>query len=119
MPVMIWGNGACSANSRLHQVSLTQEYLLLHLKSPLVSPRRLIAIVSGTPNNGGGTMAEQITKGIMWAISNAGKGTYAHMDTSRVSAAGMSCGSIEAYAEGRKEDEEDEGRLWIACGIYD
>ncbi|KAK6865356.1 hypothetical protein PG995_001884 [Apiospora arundinis] len=83
MPVMIWGNGACSANSRLHQVSLTQEYLLLHLKSPLVSPRRLIAIVSGTPNNGGGTMAEQITKGIMWAISNAGKGTYAHMDTSR------------------------------------
>ncbi|KAK8020054.1 hypothetical protein PG990_005192 [Apiospora arundinis] len=99
MPVMIWGNGACSANSRLHQ--------------------GVIAIVSGTPNNGGGTMAEQITKGTIWAISNAGKGTYAHMDTSRVSAAGMSCGSIEAYAEARKEDEEDEGRLWIACGIYD
>ncbi|KAK8050195.1 hypothetical protein PG994_011925 [Apiospora phragmitis] len=40
-----------------------------------------------------------MTSGITWAVSNAGKGTYAHMDTSRIAAAGMSCGGIEAYAQ--------------------
>ncbi|KAK8873493.1 hypothetical protein PGQ11_004007 [Apiospora arundinis] len=50
------------------------------------------AIVYGTPNNGG-------------------KGTYAYMDTSRVAAVGMRCGGTEAYAQVRKEDEEDKGRL--------
>lgn len=40
-----------------------------------------------------------MTDGITWAVRHAGQGTYAHMDTSRISAAGMSCGGIEAYAQ--------------------
>ncbi|KAK8027789.1 hypothetical protein PG991_004845 [Apiospora marii] len=59
----------------------------------------VIAIVSGTPHNGGGTTAQQMTNGITWAVSHAGQGTYAHMDASRIAAAGMSCGGIEAYAQ--------------------
>ncbi|KAK8055077.1 hypothetical protein PG993_000304 [Apiospora rasikravindrae] len=88
MPVLVWGNGACSANSLSHQNFLLE-----------IASWGIIAIASGTPNNGGGTTAEQMTNGITWAVSNAGKGAYAHMDARRIAAAGMSCGGIEAYAQ--------------------
>ncbi|KAK7950957.1 uncharacterized protein PG986_006685 [Apiospora aurea] len=107
LPVMVWGNGACSANSLSHQVRREKRTIVNMMKTDWENQNFLleiaswgvIAIVSGTPNNGGGTTAQQMTNGITWAVNNAGKGTYAHMDTSWIAAAGMSCGGIEAYAQ--------------------
>ena len=34
---------------------------------------------------------------IDWAMASAGKGHYAHLDASRITAVEQSCGGLEAY----------------------
>lgn len=87
MPVMVWGNGACSDNSLSHQNFLLE-----------IASYGIVIVVSGVPNGGGGTSAQTMTQSIDWAVANAGKGNWVNMDASRIAVAGMSCGGIEAYA---------------------
>lgn len=89
MPVLVWGNGACSADGLSH-VNFNLE----------IASWGVIVIASGEPRQGGSTSADQMKQAINWAQSNAGKGNYANMDASRIAAAGMSCGGTEAYAMG-------------------
>lgn len=87
MPVMVWGNGACSDDSLSHQNFLLE-----------IASYGIIVVVSGVPNGaGGGTSAQTMTASIDWAVNNAGQGDWANMDASRIAAAGMSCGGVEAY----------------------
>lgn len=86
MPVMVWGNGACSDNSLSHQNFLLE-----------IASYGIIVVVSGVPNGGGGTSAQTMTASIDWAVNNAGQGDWVNMDASRIAAAGMSCGGVEAY----------------------
>lgn len=39
-----------------------------------------------------------MTEAIDWAVQNAGQGDWTNVDSSKVAAAGMSCGGTEAYA---------------------
>jgi predicted peptidase len=89
MPVVVWGNGACSANGLSH-VNFNLE----------VASWGIVLIAQGEPNQSGSTTAAQMKQAIDWISSNAGKGNYANVDASRIAAAGMSCGGTEAYAMG-------------------
>ncbi|KAL4799469.1 hypothetical protein BDV19DRAFT_376300 [Aspergillus venezuelensis] len=86
LPVLIWGNGACSANGTLFGNLLTN-----------IASYGFVAIASGAPN-GEGTTDVQLMKDALDRINNkAGVGKYATVDSSRVAVAGQSCGGLEAY----------------------
>jgi hypothetical protein len=89
MPVVVWGNGACSANGLSH-VNFNLE----------IASWGVIVISSGEPNQGGSTSVAMMRGSIDWISQNAGRGTYANVDASRIAAAGMSCGGTEALAMG-------------------
>jgi hypothetical protein len=84
LPVLVWGNGACSANGTQVAGFLSQ-----------IASYGFIAIASGSPDGRGSTTAEQMTQSVSWAASGA-NGLF-NVDTSRIMAAGYSCGGIEAY----------------------
>lgn len=87
IPVVVWGNGACSDDPvALHGPFL--EELAAH---------GLLVIASGTPGGSGTTTSEMMTESIDWATQNAGQGDWANIDSSQIAAAGMSCGGLEAY----------------------
>ncbi|KAK4102436.1 hypothetical protein N658DRAFT_446885, partial [Parathielavia hyrcaniae] len=88
LPVLVWGNGGCFANAT------HQEPFLVQLAS-----HGVLVIASGTPGGSGRTTAEDMTDSIDFISSNAGRGDWAHVDASRIAAAGYSCGGIEAYAQ--------------------
>ncbi|KAL2072919.1 hypothetical protein VTL71DRAFT_10243 [Oculimacula yallundae] len=88
MPVLLWGNGGCSADS------LQSAPFLIQLAS-----HGILVIASGTPKGSGSTTAAQMTAGIDWIKNKAGTGAYANVDASRIIAAGWSCGGVEAYAQ--------------------
>ncbi|KAK4251843.1 hypothetical protein C7999DRAFT_10473 [Corynascus novoguineensis] len=88
LPVMLWGNGGCSADATGQAPFLTE-----------LASHGVLVIASGTPGNGGGTTAEIMTQSIDFITSNAGQGDWANIDASRITAAGWSCGGIEAYAQ--------------------
>lgn len=85
---MLWGNGGCSADATGQAPFLTE-----------LASHGVLVIASGTPGNGGGTTAEIMTQSIDFITSNAGQGDWANIDASRITAAGWSCGGIEAYAQ--------------------
>lgn len=87
LPVLLWGEGGCSADS------MESSPFLIQLAS-----FGILVIASGTPKGSGSTTAAQMTAGTDWIKSKAGTGTYANVDASRIIAAGWSCGGVEAYA---------------------
>jgi predicted peptidase len=89
IPVLVWGNGACSSDSLSH-VNFNLE----------VAAWGVVVIAQGTPGQQGSTTPDMMKAAIDWATTTAGSGTYANVDASRIAAAGMSCGGTEAYAMG-------------------
>ena len=85
MPVLIWGNGACSNQGRSNQALLEQ-----------VASYGFLAIAEGAPNGGGTSNSQTMKAAIDWVSQNAGKGSYANVDASKIMAAGFSCGGTEA-----------------------
>lgn len=85
MPVLIWGNGACSNQGRSNQALLEQ-----------VASHGFLAIAEGAPNGGGTSNSQTMKQAIDWVTQNAGKGAYANVDASKIMAAGFSCGGTEA-----------------------
>jgi dienelactone hydrolase len=40
-------------------------------------------------------------QGVDWAVQNAGRGKWANINASKIAAAGMSCGGVQAYSLNR------------------
>lgn len=89
MPVVVWGNGACSSDSLSH-VNFNLE----------VAAWGIVLISQGTPGQQGSTNSGMMKQAIDWISTNAGSGNYVNVNASRIAAAGMSCGGTEAYAMG-------------------
>jgi hypothetical protein len=90
IPVMVWGNGACSSNGMLFQKSLFE-----------AASHGFLVLANGPQSGGAGqTNAHMQTESMDWLDKNAGQGKYAHVDKSRLASAGQSCGGLEAYVAG-------------------
>ncbi|KAK2768867.1 hypothetical protein FQN54_000727 [Arachnomyces sp. PD_36] len=87
VPVLVWGNGACSSDVSQHQPFLEE-----------IASWGILVVASGTLGGGSTTTPEMMTASIDWASDNAGQGDYANIDATQIAAAGMSCGGTEAYA---------------------
>ncbi|KAF2688142.1 hypothetical protein K458DRAFT_440836 [Lentithecium fluviatile CBS 122367] len=86
LPVMLWGNGGCSADA-IGQAPFLQQ----------LASYGVLIIASGTPKGTSQTTSKLMTQSIDWITQQAGKGSYANVDASRIVAAGWSCGGVEAY----------------------
>lgn len=100
IPVMLWGNGGCSANG-IGQAPFLQQ----------IASQGVLVIASGAPNGQGSTTSAVMKASIDWIKNQAGKGNYANVDASRIVAAGWSCGGIEAY------DQINDARV-MGVGIW-
>ncbi len=90
LPILVWGNGACSANG-LSQGNFLRE----------IASHGFLAIANGAPNGSGSTNAQMLTQSIDWAVaenSRSGSKYYNRLDTTKIAVAGFSCGGLEAYA---------------------
>ncbi|GIJ36391.1 cellulose binding domain-containing protein [Micromonospora sediminimaris] len=90
LPILVWGNGGCSANG-LSQGNFLRE----------IASHGFLAIANGAPNGSGSTTSQMLTQSIDWAVaenSRQGSKYYGKLDTSKVAVAGFSCGGLEAYA---------------------
>lgn len=85
MPVLVWGNGACSTDGRSNAALLQN-----------IASYGFLAIAEGGPNGGGTSNAGTMKSAIDWITSKAGTGDYANVDASKLMAAGFSCGGVEA-----------------------
>ncbi|KAF2395894.1 hypothetical protein EJ06DRAFT_517336 [Trichodelitschia bisporula] len=87
LPVLIWGNGACSSNGTYFRRSLFQ-----------VASNGFFVIANGAPTGGKGqTTSKMQIDSLNWIKANAGKGKFAAVDGTRIAAAGQSCGGLETY----------------------
>ncbi|WP_174533122.1 cellulose binding domain-containing protein [Micromonospora chalcea] len=90
LPILVWGNGACSANG-LSQGNFLRE----------IASHGFLAIANGAPNGSGSTNAQMLTQSIDWAVaenSRSGSKYFNRLDTTKIAVAGFSCGGLEAYA---------------------
>ncbi|MEU8211515.1 cellulose binding domain-containing protein [Micromonospora sp. NPDC049044] len=90
LPILVWGNGGCSANG-LSQGNFLRE----------IASHGFLAIANGAPNGSGSTTSQMLTQSIDWAFaenSRQGSKYYNKIDTTKVAVAGFSCGGLEAYA---------------------
>jgi len=89
LPVIIWGNGACSGDGTGFSKFLTE-----------IASHGYFIVANGKPGAGmsSTTKASDLPDAIDWIYANAGKGPYATVDKTRLAAAGQSCGGIQAYS---------------------
>ncbi|MFG2046625.1 cellulose binding domain-containing protein [Micromonospora sp. NPDC048935] len=90
LPIVVWGNGGCSANG-LSQGNFLRE----------IASHGFLAIANGAPNGSGSTTSQMLTQSIDWAVaenSRPGSKYFNRIDTTKVAVAGFSCGGLEAYA---------------------
>jgi hypothetical protein len=108
MPIVVWGNGACSANGTWFQEFLT----------PL-SGYGVLVIASGTPNGSGSTTGDMLIDAIDWAVAEntrAGSKYFGKLDTGAVAAMGQSCGGLEAM--GASSDPRVASTVLWNSGIF-
>jgi hypothetical protein len=84
MPILIWGNGACSADGTSNREFLSE-----------IASYGYLIVSQGTPGGGGSTTQDQMRAAITWAANGAG-GLY-NVNTAQIMTAGYSCGGTEAY----------------------
>jgi hypothetical protein len=89
LPVIVWGNGACSGDGLGFSKFLTE-----------IASHGYFIIANGKPGAamGSTTSAKDLPAAIDWVYANAGKGIYNTVDKTRLAAAGQSCGGIQAYS---------------------
>ncbi len=99
MPVLAWGNGACSSSSRMHANFLAEVashgFLVLAL-GPYVAETNA---GSGGMMGMGGTKSAQMLEAIDWATAEnkrSGSNFFGKLDPSKFAVAGMSCGGLQA-----------------------
>ncbi len=118
MPVLVWGNGGCIGVGTIMMPFLVQ-----------VASQGIVVIANGAPGNVTATFdsfgtaphtsAKDLTSAIDWAVANAGKGNYAHMDASRLGAAGQSCGGLEAETVAKDARVTSVGIFNSGSGLMD
>ncbi|EOA81302.1 uncharacterized protein SETTUDRAFT_98884 [Exserohilum turcica Et28A] len=85
LPVLVWGNGACSTDGKSNSALLQN-----------IASYGFIAIAEGAPTGGGSSNAQTMKAAIDWVSKVAGTGDYKNVDASKIMAAGFSCGGVEA-----------------------
>jgi len=86
LPILLWGNGMCSDQGLGFRNFLTE-----------FASHGYFIIANGEPEGKGQSPDTKMSKSLDWAEKNAGTGKYAHIDKTRIGAAGQSCGGIQAY----------------------
>ncbi|KAK2803378.1 hypothetical protein FQN50_007037 [Emmonsiellopsis sp. PD_5] len=86
LPVLAWGEGACSADGLQFLNFLTE-----------VASHGFFVMASGPPGGQGSTTPQLLFDAVDWATTTGGTGDYSYIESSRIAVAGMSCGGIEAY----------------------
>ncbi|MDG4830705.1 cellulose binding domain-containing protein [Solwaraspora sp. WMMD1047] len=89
MPIVVWGQGACSANGTA---------ILPFLRH--IASYGFLVLANGSPNGSGTTTSAMLTESMNWAdTENARQGSkyYGKLDTGKIAVAGFSCGGLEAY----------------------
>jgi hypothetical protein len=89
IPVIVWGNGACSADPVGGHGPFLHE----------LAAWGILVIALG--NGRGSTNGAMMKQGVDWAVQNAGQGKWANINASKIAAAGMSCGGVQAYTLNR------------------
>jgi hypothetical protein len=81
------GNGACSGNGAWFSKFLNE-----------IASHGFVVIANGAPTGGSasGTKGTDLPDAIDWVHKNAGSGKWAHVDKSKIAAAGQSCGGVQA-----------------------
>jgi dipeptidyl aminopeptidase/acylaminoacyl peptidase len=90
LPVIVWGNGACVAVGTMFYNFLNE-----------LASYGFLIIANGRPNGGGSGMQSNyrdLIKSIDWVTSNPAAKKYGNIDTSKIVAAGQSCGGLEAVS---------------------
>ena len=94
LPIIAWGNGACTNSPWEH----------LNFLSEVASHGFLVIAIGPMPKEGergsGRSTASQLTDAIDWAIAQDSNNTsiyYNKIDTTKIAVAGMSCGGLQAY----------------------
>jgi hypothetical protein len=89
LPVIVWGNGACSGNGAWFSKFLNE-----------IASHGFFIIANGAPSGGlaSQSKANDLPDAIDWVSKNGGTGKYAHVDKTKIAAAGQSCGGIQAYS---------------------
>jgi hypothetical protein len=108
MPVVVWGNGACSGNGTWFQEFLT----------PL-SAHGVLVIASGTPNGSGSTDSQMLLDAITWAANENSRPAskyFGRLDPGSISAMGQSCGGLQAI-DASRDARVDSTILWNS-GIF-
>ncbi|KAL4936395.1 hypothetical protein BDV06DRAFT_227938 [Aspergillus oleicola] len=88
-PLLVWGNGGCSANGTRFANFLTN-----------IASYGYIVIANGPPNGDGDTTAQMMTDAIDWAegqTSSSTESIYSDIDLGAIAVAGQSCGGLETY----------------------
>ena len=84
------GNGACSGSGTWFAKFLNE-----------IASHGFFIIANGSPTAsalGSSSKSTDLPDAIEWVWNNAGKGEYAHVDKTRIAAAGQSCGGVQAYS---------------------
>jgi hypothetical protein len=86
LPVILWGNGMCMDQGLGFRNFLTE-----------VASHGYFIIANGEPEGKGQSADTKMGVALNWVEKNAGSGKYAHVDKTKVAAAGQSCGGLQAY----------------------
>jgi hypothetical protein len=87
MPLITWGNGACRTNGTGFGNFLTN-----------LASYGYLVVANGSPQGlGRQSKVSDVRESIDWAIKG-GAAKYGNIDTSKIAAAGQSCGGLEAYS---------------------
>lgn len=92
LPVLIWAEGGCDNNGTKFANFLSN-----------IASYGFIVLANGPPTKGGDSDVENpqyLHDSILWIRAKAGAscgGRYQNVDTSKIAAAGQSCGGLEAY----------------------
>jgi len=62
LPIVVWGNGGCSANG-LSQGNFLRE----------IASHGFLAIANGAPNGSGSTTSQMLTQSIDWAVADSNR----------------------------------------------
>jgi hypothetical protein len=87
MPVIVWGNGACMAVGTMFYNFLNE-----------LSSYGFLVVANGKPNGGGSakTSYKDLIKSVDWVTTDPAVKKYGNIDTTKIIAAGQSCGGLEA-----------------------
>jgi dienelactone hydrolase len=102
MPVIVWGNGGCMSFGTMMEDFLTEiasyGYLILANGKPGVATPGSNPFEDVEKAMGGGqTTVSMLTDSVDWVTKGSGA-KYGNIDTTKIAAAGQSCGGLEAYS---------------------